>query len=196
MEIYRSVEAIHFKDAAEWRLWLSQNSAKKTGVWLIIYRKNGDIPSVQYDEALLQALCFGWIDSKINKRDSQSHYQYFSPRNPKSNWSKVNKLKVAQLLKENQMTDLGIQMVNLAKENGTWDALNDVEDLIPHPDMQTLLQENPTAANNWEAFPRSVRRGILEWIFNAKKPATRAQRIKETVEKAAQNVRANQYQKD
>jgi uncharacterized protein YdeI (YjbR/CyaY-like superfamily) len=193
MERHKGVEAIYFESAKEWRNWLERHHNQYTSIWLIIYRKNGDTPSVQYNEALEQALCFGWIDSKINKRNSESHYQYFSPRNPNSNWSKVNKDKVDRLIQQGQMSDAGLEMVELAKANGTWDALNDVELLIPHHDMQMMLNANRAAKENWEAFPRSLKRGILEWIFNAKKPETRMERIQTTVEKAALNIRANQY---
>jgi uncharacterized protein YdeI (YjbR/CyaY-like superfamily) len=148
---------------------------------------------VYYDEAVDEALCFGWIDSKPNKRDEQSFYQFFSRRNPKSNWSQVNKLKVEKLTEQGLMMQAGLEAVAVAKENGTWTALDDVEQLNIPTDLQVELDNKPQAKMYFEAFPRSVKRGILEWILNAKQASTRAQRIQTTVNMAENNERANQY---
>jgi uncharacterized protein YdeI (YjbR/CyaY-like superfamily) len=144
---------------------------------LIIYKKDSGTPSVYYPEAVDEALCFGWIDSKINKRDEKSYYQYFAKRNSKSNWSKVNKDKVSRLIAANLMMPAGLASIALAKKNGTWDALNEIEKLIIPTDLQALLQQNKTALTNFTAFPPSAKRGILEWIGTAKTDATRLKRI-------------------
>lgn len=193
MDVYKNIEVVIAKNSAEWRAWLDQNHKYKNGVWLIIYKKASDVASIYYPKAVDDALCYGWIDSKPNKRDDISFYQYFSPRNPKSNWSNVNKEKVQRLTQKGLMAPAGLKMVNLAKKNGTWDALNDVEKLIIPPDLFALFENNQNAFNHWNNFPDSVKRGILEWIFNAKRPATRVKRITETVKLASQNIRANQY---
>ena len=189
------VSTLYSKDRATWRAWLTQNHATEQSVWLIIYKKNSAIPSVYYDEAVNEALCFGWIDSKPNKRDEESYFQFFSQRNPKSNWSRVNKQKIARLSEEGRLTTAGEEMVRVAKETGTWTALNDVENLVVPEDLQRVLGQNSTALRHFNAFPPSVRRGILEWLFNAKRPVTRQKRIEEIATKAAQNVRANQYER-
>lgn len=178
----------------EWRNWLHENHIVKDFVWLIIYKKNVETPSVYYPEAVDEALCFGWVDSLPNKRNDESYYQFFSKRKLKSNWSKVNKLKIEQLLKANKMMPNGIKMVEYAKQNGTWDALNKVDDLLIPDEMAVLFEKNITAKTNFDAFPVSTKRGILEWIYNAKQAATRLKRITETVALAEKNVRANQYQ--
>ncbi len=162
-------------------------------MWLIIYRKSSDTPSVYYDEAVDEALCFGWIDSKPNKRDSTSYYQFFSRRNPKSNWSRVNKNKVEKLMAENRMAPAGLAMVEEAKRRGTWTALDEVENLVIPTDLQAAFKQNKDALDHWNNFPPSAQRGILEWIFNAKRPATRQKRIDETVSMAARGLRANHY---
>lgn len=144
-----------------------------------------------YPEAVDEALCFGWIDSKPNKRDTQSYYQFFARRNPKSNWSKVNKDKVALLIEAGLMQPAGYEMIRIAQENGTWTALDEVENLTLPPDLKASLDTNPTAFAHWESFSRSSKRGILEWILNAKTPATRQKRIAETVSLAANNIKAN-----
>ena len=183
------------KDAAAWRNWLEENTHSAKSIWLIIYRKESDTPSVYYNEAVDQALCFGWIDSKPNKRDEESFYQFFSKRNPKSNWSRVNKEKVEKLLADGQMAAAGLDMVALAKETGTWDALNDVENGVIPEDLLSAFDKYPGSHSHFENFPRSVKRGILEWIFNAKRTETRAKRIEETARLAAENIRANQFRK-
>ena len=187
------IKTFHAKDAAAWRQWLQQNHAKEKSVWLIIFRKKSSTPSVYYSEAVDEALCFGWIDSKPNKRDDESFFLFFARRNPKSNWSKINKVKVEKLVAENRMAAAGLQMVETAKQNGAWYALDEVEALILPEDLNYALAENPAALKNFEDFPRSVKKGILEWIRNAKQSATREKRIMETVTLAAQNIRANQY---
>jgi len=187
------VNTCYARDRREWREWLTQHHASEKSVWLIIYRKESGIPSVYYDEALDEVLCFGWIDSKSNKRDGESFFLFFARRNPKSNWSRVNKEKVEQLLKEGRMAPAGLATIEAAKRSGAWNALDDVENLVQPPDLRATLAANPTAQQYFEAFPRSVKRGILEWLLNAKKPETRQKRIGETVRLAAQNIRANQY---
>lgn len=192
-ELKNGIPTFYANSTESWRNWLISNSLKEKGVWLIIYKKGSGQPSTTYPEAVDEALCFGWIDSKPNKRDSKSFYQYFSKRNPKSNWSRVNKLKIEKLLKENKMAPSGLEMVEIAKTSGTWNALDDVENLVIPEDLQKKFNNNKVAFEYYEKFPRSTKRGILEWIFNAKRPVTRQKRIKETVDLAEQNIRANQY---
>ncbi|GMQ25739.1 YdeI/OmpD-associated family protein [Algoriphagus sp. oki45] len=193
MEIYNDVQTFHAKSRKEWRKWLEKNHSTEKSVWLIIYKKESEIPSVYYSEAVDEALCFGWIDSKPNKRNEDSYYQFFAKRNPKSNWSKVNKAKIAKLIEKGLMQSVGLEMIEIAKENGTWTALDEVENLIIPDDLQELFSDNKTAFENWERFPPSSKRGILEWILNAKKPETRQKRIEETVSLAEKDIRANHY---
>ena len=193
METRNGVAAITAETREKWRGWLKSNHQSEKSIWLIMYKKDSGRESVTYDEAVEEALCFGWIDSKPNKRDEQSYYQFFSKRNPKSNWSRKNKQTIQKLTKSGKMSEAGLEMIHLAKKTGTWTALDDVENLIIPPDLKTEFEENPVAFEHYEAFPRSVKRSILEWILNAKRPETRAKRIQETVEKASQNIRANQY---
>lgn len=185
--------SFYAKDQQAWRQWLADNHDTADAVWLIIYKKESSTPSVYYPEAVDEAMCFGWVDSKPNKRDEESYYQYFSKRNPKSNWSRVNKEKVARLNKAGKMASAGLAMVEQAKASGTWDALNEVENLIVPDDLQKALKAVPNANTNFAAFPPSTRRGILEWIFNAKRAETRKKRINETAQLAGKNIRANQY---
>lgn len=180
---------------AAWRSWLVANHASEKSHFLIIYHKESGVPSVYYPEAVDEALCFGWVDSTPKKRDEQSYYVLFAKRNPKSLWSAVNKAKVERLLAEGRMAAAGLQMVALAKQTGTWTALDGVSALEVPADLEVAFQPFPQARAYFEAFPPSARRGILEWIFTAKQPETRAKRIAETVRLAAQNERANQWKK-
>ena len=193
MEIYNGIQTFHAKTRKEWRKWLEKNHQSEKSVWLIIYKKESDTQSVYYPEAVDEALCFGWIDSKPNKRDEHSYYQFFAKRNPKSNWSKVNKEKVAKLLEQGLMHRSGLEMIEIAKQNGTWTALDEVENITISDDLKKLFSKNKTAFENWENFPRSSKRGILEWIMNAKKPETRQKRIEKTVSLAEKNIKANHY---
>lgn len=179
------------ESATQLRQWLEENHALSKGIWLVFYK--GDKRTITVDEIIDQILCFGWIDSKPGKVDEQRTKIYISPRSPKSNWSAVNKQKVARLIKDGLMTPTGMALIDLAKKTGTWDALNQVDNLIVPDDLLKELDKYSDAKSNFEQFPRSVKRGILEWIFNAKKPETRHKRIEETAHMAQNNFRANQW---
>jgi uncharacterized protein YdeI (YjbR/CyaY-like superfamily) len=160
-------------------------------VWLVIWKKESGRPHVSYDEVVDECLCFGWVDSLPRKLDEQRSMLRISPRNPRSNWSRVNKDRVARLEAAGKMADAGRAMVDLARSSGTWDFLNDVDDLIVPDDLARALDAIPEARRYFDRFPPSSRRGILEWIKTAKTDATRSKRVRETAEKAAQNIKAN-----
>lgn len=165
-------------------------------VWLELFKKGSGIPTLSVDEAIDEALCFGWVDSKPRKKDDRSYFLYFSPRSSKSNWSQVNKDRVARLQADGKMAPRGLELVRIAQSTGTWDALHDVDHLVIHADLAAALDAFAPARAHWEAFPRSVKRGILEWIYGAKRPATRAKRIDETARLAQVNKRANQFPRE
>lgn len=192
-DLKNGIRTIQAKSRQAWRKWLEKNHQSESSVWLIIYKKGSSLTSVYYPEAVEEALCFGWIDSKANKRDEQSYYQFFARRNPKSNWSKLNKTRVKKLIRENLMTAAGLKAIEIAKERGTWTALDEVDEIMIPKDMQDAFSQNKIAFKNFEAFPRSSKRGILEWILNAKKTETREKRIEETVRLAAKKIKANHY---
>jgi uncharacterized protein YdeI (YjbR/CyaY-like superfamily) len=194
-EIHRGTKAVSAPTRKIWRNWMAKNHEKETSVWLIIFHKKSRQASVYYDEAVEEALCFGWVDSVSNSRNEESSYLYFAKRKPKSNWSKANKDRVEKLTKLGLIMPAGQAMIDLAKQTGTWTALEVVDQLTIPPDMQKLFDKNKTAEKNFLAFPASTRRGILEWILNAKRPETRQKRVEETVTLAVQNIRANQYTK-
>ncbi|CAN5391346.1 YdeI/OmpD-associated family protein [soil metagenome] len=192
-ELYNGVEICVAKTPGEWRKWLQKNSEEKDSVWLIIYKKQSGIKSVYYPEAVDEALCFGWIDSKANRRDADSYYQYFSKRNAKSKWSNLNKTKVKMLIKEKRMQPQGMKMIEIAKETGTWTALDKVEKIYLPKELADQFKKDRIAFEYWKKFPPSAKKAILQWIDNARKPETRMNRILETITKAHDNIRANQY---
>ncbi len=187
------INSVHCKTRQNWRKWLEKNHARTEGIWLISYKKATGKPRIEYDEAVEEALCFGWVDSKPGKLDDERSMLWFAPRKNKTGWSKINKERVERLIKEGLMTPAGLAKVEAAKKDGSWAALDAVEALEIPPDLDKALAANPTAREYFEAFPRSVKRAILEWISSAKKAETRNKRIEETVRLAAQNIRANQW---
>lgn len=185
--------SIHPETRAEWRAWLEQNHAQGQGVWLISYKKASGKPRMEYDEAVEEALCFGWIDSKPNSLDDERSMLWFAPRKAGTGWSRLNKERVERLIAEGRMTAAGMAKAQAAQQDGSWSALDKVEELEIPPDLAAALAQYDAAAQNFDAFPRSVKRGILEWIGNAKKPETRAKRVAETARLAQDNIRANQW---
>jgi len=193
MELKDGKLTFYAKNRKEWRNWLEKNHTKEKSVWLIIYGKGSQTPSVNAAEAVEEALCYGWIDSLAKGRDDESHYQTFSPRKPKSNWSKINRERVEKLIQQGLMTPAGQALIDLAKKSGTWTAMVDVQNLVIPPDLQKLFNLSKTAFKNFNAFPPSSKQLILTWILNAKKPETRQNRIEQTVELAKKNIRANHF---
>ena len=191
MELKDGIQTFYAKNQQAWRNWLKKNHQKEKAVWLIIYKKSSHTPSIYYPEAVDEALCFGWIDSVPNKRDEESYYQFFARRNPKSKWSKVNRDKAARLIAAGKMEAAGFAAITTAQQNGTWTALDEVEAITVPEDLAALFHKNKTAQENFNAFSRSSKRGILEWILSARKADTRTKRIEETVRLAAQNIKAN-----
>lgn len=181
---------VEVRNRSELRTWLLNNHLQKQGVWLVIYKKNSE-HYLPYSDLVEECICFGWIDSLPRKLDETRTMLYISPRKKGSSWSKVNKQYVAKLQQARLLHESGLQKIERAKQDGSWSFLDDVEALILPDDLQLAFSDNKTAKENWSAFPPSVKRGILEWIKNAKKPETRARRIEVTVEKAAKNMRAN-----
>lgn len=190
MESFKDIKAIHFKTRKDWRRWLEKYHATETSLWLIIYRQKSLTQSVNYLEAIEEALCYGWIDSKANTRDAESTYQFMSRRKPKGVWSKINKARVEKLIADGLMRPAGQHAIDLAKQNGAWDTLNASDNLEIPEDLKKAFAKHKLAGKHFDAFSASAKRILLEWIFSAKRPETREKRISETVEAAIQNLKA------
>jgi uncharacterized protein YdeI (YjbR/CyaY-like superfamily) len=179
-------------DRQAWRQWLEANHATARGVWLVSWRPSARRSNLDYEAAVEEALCFGWVDSRGGKVDEQRTKLYFAPRRPRSGWARPNKDRVERLLAAGRMTPAGVSAVERAKANGSWTILDAVERLEPPDDLQAALQARPPARANWEAFPRSARRALLAWIALARRDDTRARRVDETAAAAQRNERANE----
>lgn len=173
-----------------WREWLKKNHDKERAVWLVIFGKEHRSRGISQAEAVEEALCFGWIDSKSIRRDDESRYQWFSPRKPKSNWSKINRERVERLTNEGLMTPAGQALIDLAKASGTWEALVEVENNVVPDDLRKAFRKSKVGWKNFQAFSPSSQRIILQWIHTAKKAETRQQRIERTVMMAEKNLKA------
>ena len=188
-----STASIHPKTTLAWRTWLARHHARGHGVWLITYKQATGKPRIAYDDAVATALCFGWIDSKPRALDEERSMLWFAPRKKGSAWSKNNKERVEQLLRANLMHASGLAKIEEAKQDRSWAKLDSVEALEIPPDLLEAFKAHPGAQGHFEAFPRSSKRAILEWIGNAKTEATRTKRVGETAALAQGNVRANQW---
>jgi uncharacterized protein YdeI (YjbR/CyaY-like superfamily) len=172
-----------------WRAWLEEHHANKQAVWLIYHKKKSPSPTLTWSEAVDEALCFGWIDSRAQSIDEHTYRQFFSRRKPNSVWSKVNKDKVKQLIDEGKMTEAGLRSIEIARQNGSWASLDDVDALVIPPDLAQAFQNRPTAEHYFLTLSRSDRRALLQWIILAKQLTTRQKRIAELVERADQHLK-------
>jgi uncharacterized protein YdeI (YjbR/CyaY-like superfamily) len=181
---------VQIESRAELRAWLASNHGQTDSIWLVIFKKNKG-PHVGYDDIVEEAICFGWIDSRVAKLDEARSMLLLSPRKTGSAWSKVNKDRVARLAPLGLIMPSGQKMIDQAKVDGTWDKLNDVDALIEPDDLVAALDTTPQARHMWDRFPPSSRRGILEWINAAKRDETRQARVLQTATLAAQGIKAN-----
>lgn len=181
----------HPLDRKEWRGWLKKNHAKAAGIWFVYFKKATGKPRVTYDEAVEEALCFGWIDSLPRRFDDERSKLLFTPRKPKSVWSKLNKTRIEKLIENNLMTESGSVKIEAAKQDGSWNALDASDNLEIPNDLAKAFERDNGAKKNFESFTDSVKRAILSWVFSAKRDETRAARIEKTIAMAAKNKRAN-----
>jgi len=178
---------------AEWRQWLQENHLSKQSVWLVFYVKSSEKTSITWSHAVDEALCFGWIDSKKIKIDSETSHQYFCKRKAKSTWSKINKEKVQNLIKNGLMTQAGLNSIEAAKQNGSWTILDSVEELIIPEDLEKAFHKYKGSKDYFLSLSKSIKKQILYWVISAKKPETRHKRIDEIAELAGQQKKPKQY---
>lgn len=172
---------IHPKTRTGWRSWLRKNHATSDGVWLIYYRATTGKRRLSWEDAVKEALCFGWIDSKVKPIDDERYRQIFTPRKPQSVWSKVNKQHIVELTEANLMTDAGLRAVAVAQQNGAWSLLEPVDALIVPDDLASALDGSRVAREAYEALSTSAKRAVLYSLYAAKRPETRAKRVAKTL---------------
>jgi uncharacterized protein YdeI (YjbR/CyaY-like superfamily) len=178
---------LYFERDADWYDWLLGNHNNYNGVYLIFYKLEMKIPTMRWEEAVKVALCFGWIDSTVKSLGNGKRQQYFCPRNPKSVWSALNKKYIDDLLKANLIQKAGLKSIEVAKENGMWTFLDDVENLIIPKDLQTAFDNNQLAFENYSNFAPGYRKSYLYWLKQAKREATRINRIEQIIYFCEQN---------
>ncbi len=174
----------HFYPASkkEWRQWLKKNHNTKQSVWLVCYKKSSNIPSISWSDAVDEALCFGWIDSTRKTIDEEKFIQFFSKRKPVSTWSKINKEKVNVLIANKSMTTAGLQCIEIAKQNGSWSVLDEVEELVIPKDLEKAFKSKKGSKASFLSLSKSVRKMMLHRIAFAKQTETKQKRIKEIME--------------
>jgi uncharacterized protein YdeI (YjbR/CyaY-like superfamily) len=172
-----------FKNRAAWRAWLEKNHDKQTELWLVYYKKGSGKKSVTYEEALQEALCFGWIDSIINALDAERYMQRWTPRNIKSIWSAANKARIRKLIAEGRMAPPGLDKIKIAKKNGSWTKLGDIERIGrgggPPPDVLAAISSYPGLQEKLASLSPSRRKILSYWVASAKRPETRDRRIRQ-----------------
>ncbi len=182
-------ETFFAPDRAAWRAWLETQHATVAEIWLVFLKKHVGEPCVTLDEAVEEALCFGWIDGHLRRIDDRSHALRFSPRKPASQWSASNKVRVERLAREGRMAPAGLAVVAAAKANGTWDELTSLDADTTPPDLEAALAGEPAAAERWRTWPPSHRRAYIIHVLQAKRADTRARRIDFVVRRAAAGMR-------
>jgi uncharacterized protein YdeI (YjbR/CyaY-like superfamily) len=184
------MKKILFRDRNEWRAWLQDSYSTESEVWLIYYKVHVQKESISYDEAVEEALCFGWIDSQVRRIDDEKYMQRYTPRRDDSNWSASNKTRVQKLIQCGLMTGAGMEKIAIAKRNKSWDRLTEIEDKILVPeDLKAAFSNNPTAAENFNNLAPSHKKQYLWWLKSAKRTTTRQKRIREIVARTEANIK-------
>lgn len=182
----KEVDTYSPQNQKDWRQWLKKNHRSKQSVWVVYYTKRSKIPSISWSEAVDEALCFGWIDSTKKRIDDSSFMQLFSKRKLKSNWSKINKEKIKKLIDSKRMAKAGFESIEIAKQNGSWTILDEVEELILPNDLEETLEKYKGSKDYFLSLSKSTRKLMLGRIALAKRPETRQKRVQEVVENARQ----------
>ena len=182
-------ELVEATDAAAWRAWLDANHRSSKGAWLVRARPGSGLTFIEYEDAILQALCFGWIDGPVRSFDELRGGLWFAPRRPSSGWAATNKARVAKLEAEGLLAEAGIRAIEVAKANGAWTALDNAEALREPDDLTAALDAVPAARTAWDAFPPSTRKLGITNVDMARRPETRAARIAKIVTDAAEGRR-------
>ncbi len=177
------MKQLYLKTPYEWREWLNNNHDKERELWLVFFKKDSGEPSIEYESAVEEALCFGWIDSIIKKIDDVKFARKFTPRKDNNNWSELNKKRVARLIEDKRMTEIGMAKIEKAKCNGHWDKQDRPNIQFNTPKIfQVALDRNRKAKENYEKLAPTYQKQYIGWIVVAKRQETKEKRIKESIE--------------
>lgn len=178
-----SIQYLEFTDRNQWRAWLEKYHAVEKEAWLIHYKKGFQESTLLLDEAVEEALCFGWIDGSLRRLDERRYALRYTPRRPNSIWSLSNIHRAERLIQQDRMTEAGLAKISEAKANGQWEAAlrREQVDIIP-PDLQKALRKRKGAIAAYRALPASRKKQYMYWLQSAKRPATRQSRIEKIVE--------------
>jgi uncharacterized protein YdeI (YjbR/CyaY-like superfamily) len=183
---------VHPNTRAQWRAWLTRHHATVDGAWVARWtRASGNPTAVTYEQLVEEALCFGWIDGLTHSLGDGRQAILVTPRRKGSNWARSNKERVERLTAQGRMTDAGQAVIDRAKADGSWSALDAAESLTEPDELGAALDANPEARRQWDAFPKSPKRALIYWVTSAKRPETRARRVALIVSEAAEGRRAN-----
>jgi uncharacterized protein YdeI (YjbR/CyaY-like superfamily) len=184
----RTDTAAHFKNRKEWRRWLETHHDKKSEIWLIHCKQHSAKPGVRHEEAVEEALCFGWIDGQLKKVDDEKYRLRYSPRRPKSPWSRINRDKAEKIIQSGQMTAAGLARIEEAKKAGLWQRAytNKARERM-QSDLKAALLKNERAWNNFRKFANTYRNMYIGWVISAKTMETRKTRIDKIVAQASRN---------
>jgi uncharacterized protein YdeI (YjbR/CyaY-like superfamily) len=182
---------LYVKNRVEWRKWLEDNHSIVQGIWLIYYKRSSGKPRIPYNEAVEEALCFGWIDGKIKRVNDDYYMQWFTPRRPGSRWSNLNMNRAQKLINEGRMRPAGLVAYKetIKKPELIYDIKSETRLPVPD-DLIEALKKNIVAYNNFINFPPSSRKLYVFWLTSAKRAETRQGRITIIVERSEKNIRA------
>jgi uncharacterized protein YdeI (YjbR/CyaY-like superfamily) len=188
-----NIKTFYPKTNEAWRKWLEKNHIAEDSIWIIYYKKTSGQPTVKYSDAVDIALCYGWIDSRQKPIDDEKYMQFFCKRKPKSVWSKVNKAKVERLIAEGKMAKAGFEIIEIAKQNGSWTILDNAENLVIPKDLEKEFKKYKNAKTNFLNFSRTDKRNILQWLTLAKRAETIQKRVEEIASLAEQGLKPKQF---
>ena len=176
--VMKEYQQLYFANREQWRKWLEHNHKDCSGIFIVYFKKHTGKASIPYDDAVEEALCFGWIDSIVNRIDDERYMQKFTPRNPKSNWSETNRKRVGKMIDQKKMTEAGMMKVRQAKDNGKWfEPTDEKKEFVLSDELSILLTTETEAKKVFQRLSRSNKRNYTQWIMSAKKPETQKRRF-------------------
>lgn len=186
----KTAKELHLATREEWRAWLLKHHASESKVWLVFNKKRSGKARLPYDDAVEEALCFGWIDSIVKKIDDEKYMRKFTPRKKKSEWSELNKKRARRMIRQGLMAEAGLMRIKEAKADGRWGKVKfrEAPIRIP-PELREALKDNAKARENFDNFPPYYQKLLVRWIMSAKKISTHEDRIREAIELTLKNKR-------